>query len=84
MRRPIDLFGKPPAEEENHCILPDYVTDLEERQEKVHEFARNKVILFSERMKVRLDKESWPVNFKECDADWLYQPFHQKGLSPKL
>lgn len=70
MRLVIDLiFSKPPTE--SHSNIPYYVRDLEERLMKVHVLARNKLELSSDRMKVRFNKKSQPMNFQEGDAVWL-------------
>lgn len=61
----IDLMlGKPPANEERYSKLPHYVKYLKERLDKVNVFARNKLQLSSNRMKVRFDKNSGPNDFK--------------------
>ncbi|KAJ8917903.1 hypothetical protein NQ315_002595 [Exocentrus adspersus] len=60
------------------------ISRLEERLKTVHEFARNRLLMTSDRMKMRLDVKPGQNVFKEGDAVWLYQPGRKKGLSPKL
>ncbi|KAJ8914866.1 hypothetical protein NQ315_014879 [Exocentrus adspersus] len=87
MKLPIDLIhGKPLTEDEDgdRATLPEFVASLERRLKTVHEFARNRLLLTSDRMKMRLDVKPGQNVFKEGDAVWLYQPQRKKGLSPKL
>ena len=86
MKLPVDLmFGRPPADEDaKELSLPVYVADLQERLRIVHGFAREKLQLRSDKMKMRLDSRQLTNTFNEGDAVWLYQPQRRKGLSPKL
>ncbi|KAJ8919343.1 hypothetical protein NQ315_003927 [Exocentrus adspersus] len=88
MKLPIDLIhGKPLTEDDeggDRTTLPEFVASLEERLKTVHEFARNRLLLTSDRMKMLLDMKPGQNVFKEGDAVWLYQPQRKKGLSPKL
>ncbi|KAJ8914919.1 hypothetical protein NQ315_016073 [Exocentrus adspersus] len=87
MKLLIDLIhGKPLTDDEDgdRATLSEFVASLEERLKTVHEFARNRLLLTSDRIKMRLDVRPGQNVFKEGDAVWLYQPQRKKGLSPKL
>lgn len=47
-------------------------------------FARNKLPLSSDKMKVRFVKKSWPMKLKESNAAWVYQPIRRKGINSKF
>ncbi|KAJ8909296.1 hypothetical protein NQ315_008004 [Exocentrus adspersus] len=59
MKLLIDLIHGKPLEEddedENRTTLPESVASLAERLKRAHEFARNPLVLTSDRMKMRLD-----------------------------
>ena len=57
---------------------------LRKRMENVHEYARMRTRIASDRMKRRYDVGSTRETFKCGDAVWLYNPQRKKGLSPKL
>ena len=52
--------------------------------ENVHEYARTRTRIASDRMKRRYDVGSTRETFKCGDAVWLCNPQRKKGLSPKL
>ncbi|KAJ8912305.1 hypothetical protein NQ315_017338 [Exocentrus adspersus] len=84
MKLPIDLIhGKPlmDVEDGNRATLPEFVASLEDRLKTVHEFARNRLLLTSDRMKMCLDVKPGQNVFKEGDAVWLYQPQRKKAQS---
>ncbi|KAJ8957218.1 hypothetical protein NQ318_007780 [Aromia moschata] len=64
--------------------LPEFVEDLRERMDRIHQFAREKLKIHSDKMKQRLDTTSTKTAFKPGDAVWLYAPKRTKGKSPKL
>jgi len=74
MRLLVDLmFGKPKDDPDQHTVqLPDYVANLEKRLRIVHELARNKLKLHSDRMKKKLDYRPAVGNYKKGYAVWLY------------
>ncbi|KAJ8918506.1 hypothetical protein NQ315_015211 [Exocentrus adspersus] len=88
MKLPIDfIYGRPLTEEDkdgHRATFPEFLTSLEERLKRVHEFVRNRLLLTSDRMKMRLHVKLGHYVFKEEDAVWLYQPQRKKRLSPKL
>jgi len=82
LRLPCDLlFGRP---SDTPSSPEQYVRDLESRLESVHQFARERINLVSDRMKARYDIRSTDRCFKEGDLVWLYNPKRRRGLSPKL
>ncbi|KAJ8945155.1 hypothetical protein NQ318_001620 [Aromia moschata] len=81
---PTDLILGHPVEENQERSLPEFVEDLQERMDRIHRFAREKLKIHSDKMKQRLDTTSTETAFKPGDAVWLYAPKRTKGKSPKL
>ncbi|KAJ8962392.1 hypothetical protein NQ318_018376 [Aromia moschata] len=84
MKLPTDLILGRPLEENHERSLPEFVEDLRERMNRVHEFAMEKLKMQSDKMKQRLDTTSTETAFEPDDAIWLYAPKRTKGRSPKL
>ena len=83
LRLPVDLLtGRPHDEPVSQTT--DYAMDLQEKLEKVHNFARNNLRLKSDRMKEYYDAGSQDETLNEGDPVWLYNPTRKKGLTPKL
>ena len=83
LRLPVDLLtGRP--EDEPIPQTSDYVLNLQERLEKVHNFARNNLRLKSDKMKEYYDAKAQDDPLNEGDSVWLYNPKRKKGLTPKL
>ena len=57
---------------------------LQERLERVHEFARGNMQLMSNRMKQRYDPLLEHQPLVAGQAVWLYNPQRKKGLTPKM
>lgn len=58
MKLPLDLmYGSPRDAEDSEQSLSEYVNDLQDRLSKVHDYARNKFMLTSNRMKTRSDQK---------------------------
>ena len=81
---PVDLLYGHPPDEQKFETVEDYVDQLRNRMEKVHEYARMRIRIASDRMKRRYDVGSTRETFNCGDAVWLYNPQRKKGLSPKL
>ncbi|GFS77432.1 retrovirus-related Pol polyprotein from transposon 412 [Trichonephila clavipes] len=82
LRLPCDLlFGRPP---DTPSSPEEYVQNLQARFEDVHNFARERINLRTEKMKTRYDTKATGHQFKEGDKVWFYNPTRRKGLSPKL
>ena len=82
IKLPVDLiFGRP--EEEPHQGASDYAHALQERFERVHNYAREHLETITSRMKQKhdLQMESPPL---QGDAVWLHNPQRKKRLTPKL
>ncbi|GFW57641.1 retrovirus-related Pol polyprotein from transposon 297 [Trichonephila clavipes] len=78
---PCDLlFGRPPAPSSPE----EYVQNLQARFEDVHNLARERINLRTEKMKIRYDTKATGHQFKEGDKVWFYNPTRRKGLFPKL
>ena len=83
LRLPVDLLtGRP--DDEPSSQTTDYALDLQERLERVHNFARNHLKLKSDKMKEYYDASSQDEQLEEGDPVWLYNPQRKKGLTPKL
>ena len=81
---PIDLlYGRPPQPELPNS-MEDYVSNLKEKLEDVHNFARIRMRVASDRMKRRYDIGTTRAVFEVGDAVWLCNPKRRKGISPKL
>ncbi|GFT63338.1 retrovirus-related Pol polyprotein from transposon 412 [Trichonephila clavipes] len=82
LRLPCDLlFGRPPV---THSSPEEYVQNLQARFEDVHNLARERINLRTEKMLTRYDTKATGHQFKEGDKVWFYNPTRRKGLSPKL
>lgn len=65
-------------------VIEDYVSELKEKLEEIHQFARVRMRVASDRMKRRYDIDTSRAVFDVGDAVWLYNPKRRKGESPKL
>ncbi|KAF8782265.1 Retrovirus-related Pol polyprotein like [Argiope bruennichi] len=82
LRLPCDLlFGRPP---DVPSSPEEYVHELQERLESVHEFACNRIDIATEKMKTRYDTRATGHEIHEGDKVWFWNPIRRKGLSPKL
>ena len=82
LRLPCDLFfGRPP---DTPSSPEEYLRDLQARFEDVHNFARERISMATERMKTRYDIKATNHEFQEGEKVWLWNPVRRKGLSPKL
>ncbi|GFW85400.1 retrovirus-related Pol polyprotein from transposon 412 [Trichonephila clavipes] len=59
----------------------EYVQNLQARFEDVHNLARERINLRTEKMKTRYDTKATGHQFKEGDKVWFYNPTRRKGLS---
>ncbi|GFY29442.1 retrovirus-related Pol polyprotein from transposon 412 [Trichonephila clavipes] len=83
LRLPCDLlFGRPP---DTPSSPEEYVQNLQARFEDVHNLARERTNLRTEKMKTRYDTKATGHQFKEGDKVWFYNPTRRsERLSPKL
>ncbi|UYV78634.1 K02A2.6-like, partial [Cordylochernes scorpioides] len=82
LRMPCDvLLGRPEETFEN---TNEYISHLEERMLSIHQWAREKLHLSSEKMKDRYNVKTSHNTFKEGEMVWLHNSQRKKGLSPKL
>ena len=80
---PIDLLlGKPEKEIVNNAT--EFAYDLEDKLEKIHEFARENLNLSSERIKRYYDKNVNTNSYEKGEKVWYYKPQRKSGLNPKL
>ncbi|CAB4041568.1 Retrovirus-related Pol poly from transposon 412, partial [Paramuricea clavata] len=83
IRAPIDLtYGSP--EDERAENLPQYVQDLQQSLEEVHEFARKHSTRNYYDMEKRYNANSNAYTLEEKILVWLYNPRKKKGRTPKL
>lgn len=82
LRLPSDLEkGIPPNDNPPNT---DFAWNLQNKLDEIHDFARNRIQMVSDRMKARYDIRTRDLEFKTGDLVWLFQPRRQKGRSPKL
>ncbi|KFM64846.1 Retrotransposable element Tf2 protein type 2, partial [Stegodyphus mimosarum] len=82
LRLPCDLlFGRPP---DAPSSPEEYIQDLQEQFEVMHNVARERVNLATEKMKTHYNTRATGYRFNEGDRVWLWNPTRRKGLSPKL
>ncbi len=83
MRLPVDLlYSRPEEEEEN--LHTSYAEAMQEKLDKVHAFARDRLKLSSDRMKRYHDVGVTARQFEVGDPVWFFNPRRRKGLAPKL
>ena len=83
LRLPIDLmYGHP--EEELREYQSAYATQLQEKLEQVHRFARDQLKMMSGRMKRHYDSHQEGGKLNVGTPVWLYNPQRRKGVTPKL
>ena len=83
LRLPTDLlYGQP--EEEKHVAATEYVSQLCARLDKVHQHAREKIQIATERMKHYYDTKTNAQPLEPGQKVWLHNPKRRKGVSPKL
>ena len=81
LKMPIDLmFGRP--ENEPPQTATNYASTLQERLERVHEFARGHIM--SNRMKQRYDPLLEHQPLEAGEAVWLHNPQRKKGLNSNV
>ena len=76
------LYGRPETEHAQHTT--SYALKLQERLEKVHHFARQRLQMMSDRMKRHYDNQLMGSKLQAGTAVWLYNPHRRKGITPKL
>ena len=82
---PADLiYGSPESASGQTGESPEYVTDLFDRMETIHQLARNKLLETSERHTRTYDLKQFQNNYKVGDQLLLYTPALKKGKSKKL
>ena len=79
---PIDLALGRPTEAPQTAV--EYANTLQERMERVHDFARNHLRIMTDQMRQRYGSSPGCQQLQPGDAVWLYNPQRRKGLTPKL
>ena len=65
-------------------LIRKYLYDLEEKLERIHEYARNNLQLSSNKMKENYENRMKFKKYEKGDAVWLHNLSRKKGISPKL
>ncbi len=81
LRLPVDLLYGRPEEEDRRT---PYAEALQNRLDQVHEYARTRLQMSSDRMKRYYDAGTSKQSFEAGDPVWLFNPRRRKGLTPKL
>lgn len=82
---PIELvFGSPTTNIDLPDCSEEYAFQLQNRIEKIHQFARENLQLSSDNMKRRYDKQLNILQLEYGDLVWLFNPKRSKGLCPIL
>ena len=85
IRLPIDLiFGHPEREDSEQAYGNQYVSQLSEKINEVHEFARSRLQIASNAMKRNYDIQANLFEFNVGDPVWFFDPTRKVGLNPKL
>lgn len=84
LRTPPTLaYGRPPDTPQVPAG-PEYATQLRQRLEQAHEFARGQAETAGACQKRAYDLHTRGTHFKAEDLVWVYAPKRTKGKSPKL
>ncbi|KFM64235.1 Retrovirus-related Pol polyprotein from transposon 412, partial [Stegodyphus mimosarum] len=75
------LFGRPP---DAPSLPEEYIQNLKVRFEVMHNFARERLNLATEKMKTRYDMRAAGHRFNEGDKVWLWNLIRLKRFCPKL
>lgn len=82
LRLPSDLEkGVHPSEGSSQVIFNSV---FRRKLEEVHEFARERIRMASDKTKDRYDIRARNLKFEKGDSVWLFQPRRQHGRCPKL
>ena len=82
---PADLiFGGPESASKQSSEPPEYVRNLSDNMEKVHNLAREKLVKTGERQKRNYDLKQSKHNYKVGDQVLLYNSVVKQGHSRKL
>lgn len=85
MDLPADLiFGGPESTSKTTNDLPEYVKDLSNNMERVHNLARDKLAKSGEKQKRNYDLKQFKHNYAVGDQVLLYTPVVKKGNCRKL
>jgi len=81
---PVDIvLGRPPGERDSQ-LSSDYVQDLNDKLEAVHQVARNKIKIRSDHQKKHYDLRVHGQKYDRGQFVWLHNPVRKVGISPKL
>jgi hypothetical protein len=81
---PLDLVvGKPPGEDGVTTGVA-HVEDMREKMEEVHNVARARMQIRSDRQKRNYDLKAQRRIYEKGEAVWLHNPARKVGISPKL
>lgn len=81
---PVDLCFERLPEEKGIEYISNYAYELEEKLEKIHEYARKNLQISAGKMKENYDNRMHFNKYEKGDAVWLHRLARKKGISPKL
>lgn len=82
---PIDLIlGKPETDSSPPIVKTAYAYELSKKLEEVHQFARQRLKLSSDRMKRYYNINAKMQSFEIESPVWLHNPKRRIGICPKL
>lgn len=85
IRLPIDLIlGHPEREDSEQAYGSQYASQLSEKINEVHEFARSRLQIASNAMKRNYDIQPNLFEFNVGNPVWFFDPTREVGLNPKL
>ncbi len=83
LRLPIDLLcGRPDGEHAEQ--VSSYAHELQQKLEQVHEFARSRLKIASDRMKLHYDSHQEGYRLEPGDPVWLHNQQRKTGVTTKL
>lgn len=82
LRIPLDLLRGSPPEFCSQENSRDYVYNLKEKLNAIHQQVRNKIAISSERIKRRYDQSVSNLSFEQGQKVWLYNPCRNMGKAP--
>lgn len=84
LRLPLDLLRGCPPELRNADSNENYIGELKNRLERIHDGVRRRLEIKSSCAKFYYDRKARNISFSVGQKVWLYTPRREKGKTPKL
>ncbi|XP_071580542.1 uncharacterized protein [Temnothorax nylanderi] len=84
LRLPLDLRGSPPSLTKEEDGEVEYISNLRNRLDLIHQFARHHLQIRFKNVKSWYDRRSRRVLFEPGQKVWFYNPQRITGRAPKL